>query len=170
MAFFSSVVPVADNWVITHNPWDELEFPAMNGVGQPMKRGEYFRMYVDLEASHVGPNSWNFLKPSFVKAGWTVVKDPVPDTSTGVLHYTRGGKDSWLKVDIAGQRVEMLMIDVIPVPATLTLKLPDAVLLLASVTTTVKLKVPVAVGIPARLPFPFSAIPGGGVPAETLQR
>src|ERR1700677_4031736 len=54
-------------------------------------------------------------------------------------------------------------------PATLTLKLPDAVLLLASVTTTVKLKVPVVVGIPAKFPLLFSATPGGGVPAETVQ-
>jgi len=29
----------------------------MNGVGHPMKRGEYWRMYVDLEAPNAGPNS-----------------------------------------------------------------------------------------------------------------
>jgi outer membrane protein OmpA-like peptidoglycan-associated protein len=126
MAFFSSVVPVQDNWVFTHIAWDELDFPSMNGVAHPMKRGEYWRMYVDLEQPHVGPDSWNFLKPSFLKNGWTVVQEAKPDVATGVLHYTQKGKDSWLRVDITGQRVEMLMIDVIPVPATLTLKLPAA--------------------------------------------
>ena len=75
---------------------------------------------------HVGPNSWNFLKPSFVKNGWTVVKDPQPEGATGVLRYTQNGKDSWLRVDIAGPRVEMKMINVIPLPVTLTLKLPAA--------------------------------------------
>jgi outer membrane protein OmpA-like peptidoglycan-associated protein len=126
MAFFPSVVPVADNWVFTHIAWDELDFPAMIGVAHPTKRGEYWRMYVDLEAPHVGPGSWNFLKPSFVKNGWTVVQDAKPDESTGVLHYAQNGKDSWMKVDITGQRVEMLMIDVVPIPATLKLKLPAA--------------------------------------------
>jgi OOP family OmpA-OmpF porin len=152
MAFFSKVVPVADSWVIAHSPWDELEFPAMNGVDHPMKRGEYFRMYVDLEAPHVGPNSWNFLKPNFLKNGWTVVKDPVPDTSTGLLRYTQGGKDSWLKVDIAGPRVEMLMIDVIPVPATLTLKLPAA--------TPEKVD-PEKADFPYLAPIPGSTLRGG---------
>jgi len=126
MAFFPSVVKVQDNWVFTHIAWDELDFPAMNGVEHPMKRGEYWRMYVDLEAPNAGPNSWNFLKPSFLKNGWTVVQEAKPDGATGVLHYTQKGKDSWLRVDITGPRVEMLMIDVIPVPATLTLKLPAA--------------------------------------------
>jgi len=126
MAFFPSVVPVQDNWVFIHIAWDELDFPAMNGVAHPMKRGEYWRMYVDLEKPHVGPDSWNFLKPSFIKNGWTVVQEAKPDVTTGVLHYTQNGKDSWLRVDITGQRVEMLMIDVIPVPVTLKLKLPAA--------------------------------------------
>ncbi len=124
MAFFPSVVPVADNWVFTHIAWDELEFPAMKGEADPIKRGEYWRMYVDLQSPNVGPNSWTFLKPSFLKNGWTVVQEAQPDGATGVLHYTQNGKDSWLRIDIAGPRVEMLMIDVIPVPASLTLKLP----------------------------------------------
>lgn len=126
MAFFPSVVPVENNWVFTHVAWDELDFPAMNGVAHPMKRGEYWRMYVDLQAPNAGPNSWNFLKPSFLKNGWTVVQEAKPEVSTGVLHYTQKGKDSWLRIDITGPRVEMLMIDVVPVPATSTLKLPAA--------------------------------------------
>ena len=126
MTFFPSIVPVANNWVFKHIAWDELDFPSMNGVAHPVKRGEYWRMYVDLEKPNAGPNSWNFLKPSFIKNGWTVVQDAKPDGATGVLHYTQNGKDSWLRVDITGRRVEMLMIDVVPVPVTLTLKLPAA--------------------------------------------
>jgi OmpA-OmpF porin, OOP family len=124
MAFFPSVVMVADNWVFTHIAWDELEFPATNGVAHPMKRGEYWRMYVDLEMPNAGPNSWNFLKPSFLKNGWTVTQEAQPDGATGVLRYTLNGKDSWLRIDITGPRVEMLMIDVVPVPVTLALKSP----------------------------------------------
>jgi hypothetical protein len=32
-------------------------------------------MYVDLEKPNDGPNSWNFLRPGFLKNGWTVVKE-----------------------------------------------------------------------------------------------
>src|ERR1700687_5502275 len=56
----------------------------------------------------------------------------------------------------------------LPPARTVTLKLPLAVLLLASLTVTVKLKVPAAVGVPARSPLAFIAVPPG-VPAEALQ-
>src|ERR1700722_14490923 len=70
MAFFPSIVKVQDNWVFVHIPWDELDFPAMNGEAKPMKRGEYWRMYVDLEKPNDdGPNRWNILKPGFLKNG-----------------------------------------------------------------------------------------------------
>jgi hypothetical protein len=127
MAFFPSVVKVADNWVFIHITWDELDFPAMNGEANPVKRGEYWRMYVDLEKPNDGPNSWKFLRPSFLKNGWTVVKEAQPDGATGVLRYTQNGKDSWLRVDITGPRVEMKMINVVPVPVTLTLKAPATI-------------------------------------------
>lgn len=152
MAFFPGVVPVADNWVFEHMAWDDLDFPAIDGDGHPIKRGEYWRLYVDLQDPHVGPNSWNFLKPSFVKNGWTVVKDPQPDGATGVLHYTQNGKDSWLRVDIAGPRVEMKMIDVIPVPVALSLKPPAA---------TPEVIDPVEADFPYLAPIPGSKVRGG---------
>ncbi len=126
MAFFPRVVKVEDNWVFIHVTWDELEFPPTNAEAHPMKRGEYWRMYVDLEPPNDGPNRWNFLKPGFVKNGWTVVKEPQLDGRSGVLRYTQNGKDSWIRMDIAGARVEMYMINVMPVPVTLTLKPPAA--------------------------------------------
>ncbi len=126
MAFFPSVVRVADNWVFTHIIWDELDFPAMKGEANPTRRGEYWRMYVDLESPNDGPNSWKFLRPAFVKNGWTVIQEPQPDGATGVLRYTQNNKDSWLRIDIAGPRVEMKMIDVVPIPVSLTLKPPAA--------------------------------------------
>jgi outer membrane protein OmpA-like peptidoglycan-associated protein len=152
MAFFPSVVPVADNWVFEHTAWDNLEFPAINGDAHPIKRGEYWRLYVDLQDPHVGPDSWNFLKPSFVKNGWAVVKDPQPDGTTGVLRYTQNGKDSWLRVDITGPRVEMRMIDIIPLPATLTLKPPAA---------TPEIIDPVEADFPYLAPIPGSTVRGG---------
>ena len=49
MAFFPGVVPVADNWIFEHMAWDDLDFPAINGDAHPIKRGEYWRLYVDLQ-------------------------------------------------------------------------------------------------------------------------
>src|SRR6202795_2190990 len=57
----------------------------------------------------------------------------------------------------------------LPPATTVTLKLPVAVLAAASLTVTVKLEVPAVVGMPARSPFAFIAIPPGGVPADMLQ-
>ena len=57
----------------------------------------------------------------------------------------------------------------LPPATTVTLKLPVAVLAVASVTMAVKLDVPGVVGMPAKSPCTFIAIPAGGVPAEMLQ-
>jgi OmpA-OmpF porin, OOP family len=152
MAFFPSVVKVADNWVFIHVTWDELEFPPTNAEAHPMKRGEYWRMYVDLEKPNDGPNRWNFLKPGFVKNGWTVVKEPQLDGASGVLRYTQNGKDSWIRMDIAGARVEMYMINVMPVPVTLTLKPPAA--------TPEKMD-PAEGDFPYLAPIPGSTLRGG---------
>src|ERR1700692_1751532 len=56
----------------------------------------------------------------------------------------------------------------LPPATTLMLKLPVAVLSRASETITTKLNVPIAVGMPAKSPLEFIAIPGGGVPAEIV--
>lgn len=158
MAFFPSIVKVQDNWVFIHVPWDELDFPAMNGEAKPMKRGEYWRMYVDLEKPNDdGPNRWNILKPGFLKNGWTVVKDPQPDGDTGVLRYTQKGMDSWLRVDIQGPRVEMKMINVIPLPATVTLKPP------AATPETID---PRTGDFPYLTPIPGSTVLGGDVDTD----
>ena len=97
----------------------------MNGEEHPVKRGKHWRLWGDLDDSKQGPNSWNYLKPSFVKNGWTVVKDDAPDGGfSGIVHYVRNGVEAWATVDITGTRVEVQMIEVVPVPVTLTLKAP----------------------------------------------
>jgi OmpA-OmpF porin, OOP family len=124
-AFLASMMKVADNWVLDYMPYEELQFPAMNGEEHPVKRGKHWRLWGDLDDSKQGPNSWNYLKPSFVKNGWTVVKDDAPDGGTsGIVHYLRDGVEAWATVDITGTRVEVQMIEIAPVPVTLTLKAP----------------------------------------------
>ena len=97
----------------------------MNGEDHPMKRGKHWRLWGDIDDSKQGPNSWNYLKPGFVKNGWTVVKDATPDVgANGIVHYLRNGVEAWATVDITGTRVEVQMIEIAPVPVTLTLKAP----------------------------------------------
>jgi outer membrane protein OmpA-like peptidoglycan-associated protein len=124
-AFLSGVMKVADNWVLDHQTYEELQFPAMNGEEHPVKRGKHWRLWGDLDDSKQGPNSWNYLKPSFVKNGWTVVKDDAPDGGlSGIVHYVGNGVEAWATVDVTGTRVELQMIEIAPVPVSLTLKAP----------------------------------------------
>ncbi len=124
-AFLASMMKVADNWVLDYKAYEELEFPAMNGEAHPVKRGKHWRLWGDLDDSKQGPNSWNYLKPGFLKNGWTVVKDDAPDGGlSGIVHYVRNGVEAWATVDVTGTRVEVQMIEIAPVPVTLTLKAP----------------------------------------------
>ena len=59
MAFFPGGVKVADNWVFTHIAWDELDFPPMSGDSHPVKRGESWRMYVDLAPPNAGSGTFD---------------------------------------------------------------------------------------------------------------
>ncbi len=97
------------------------------------------------------PQQLEFLKTQLRQERWTVVKDPQPDGATGVLHYTQNGKDSWLRVNITGPRVEMKMINVIPLPVTLTLKPPAG---------TPEIIDPVEADFPYLAPIPGSKVRG----------
>lgn len=55
------------------------------------------------------------------------MKDEQPDGgATGVVHYIQNGVEGWATVDILGTRVELQMIEVAPVPVTLTFQAPTA--------------------------------------------
>jgi outer membrane protein OmpA-like peptidoglycan-associated protein len=124
-AFLASMMKVADNWVLDYLAYEEMVFPAMNGEDHPVKRGKHWRLWGDLDDSKQGPNSWNYLKPAFLENGWTVVKDNQPDGgASGIVHYLQNGVEAWATVDITGTRVEVQMIEIAPVPVTLTLKAP----------------------------------------------
>jgi OmpA-OmpF porin, OOP family len=43
---------------------------------------------------------------------------------SGIVHYLRNGVEAWATVDITGTRVEVQMIEIAPVPVTLTLNPP----------------------------------------------
>ena len=153
-AFLASMMKVADNWVLDYQPYEELEFPAMNGEAHPMKRGKHWRLWGDLEKPNDGPNSWAYLKPGFLKAGWTVAKEVEPSVRQGSVHYLKNGLEAWATVDITGSRVEVHVIEVGPVPVSLTLNPPAA--------TPEKMD-PATGDFPYLPPIPGSTFQGGTV-------
>jgi outer membrane protein OmpA-like peptidoglycan-associated protein len=124
-AFLSSLMKVTDNWVLDYKAYEEMEYPPMGGEDHPVKSGKHWRLWGDMDDSKKGPDSWNYVKSGFVNNGWTVVKDGTPDVGLdAIVHYARNGVEAWATVDITGTRVEVQMIEIAPVPVTLTLKAP----------------------------------------------
>ena len=126
LAFLSSVLKVRDDWVAEHHAWDELQFPPMNGEQQLVEQGRYWRVWGDVEKAKDGVETWNTLKPAFMASGWTVVKEPEPGRSPGIAQFSRNGVDAWALIDFYNNRLELKMVEVAPLPFTLTLTPPAA--------------------------------------------
>lgn len=126
LAFLPSVLKVRDDWVAEHYVWDELQFPPMNGEQHPVKRGRYWRVWGDVEKAKNGIETWNYLKPVFLSHGWTVVKEPDPGRSLGIGRFSRNGVDAWAVIDFYNNRLQLKMVEVAPLPFTLTLTPPGA--------------------------------------------
>ena len=63
------------------------------------------------------------MKPTFLKNGWTVVKEFGTGSSVITLSSTQNGADAWLAVDM-DPTVKIDMVLVGPVPVTLALAAP----------------------------------------------
>ena len=126
LAFLPSVLKVRDDWVAEHYVWNELQFPPMSGEQHPVKRGRYWRVLGDVEKAKNAIDTWNYLKPVFLTNGWTVVIEPVPGRSLGVARYSRNGVDAWGVIDVFNNRLNLMMVEVAPLPFTLTLTPPAA--------------------------------------------
>jgi len=127
LAFLPSVLKLRDDWVAEYYVWNELEFPPMNGEQHPVKRGRYWRVWGDVEKAKNGVETWNYLKPVFLSNGWTVVKEPDPGRSLGIGRYSRDDLDAWAVIDVFNNRLELKIVEVAPLPFTLTLTPPAAV-------------------------------------------
>ena len=126
LAFLPSVLKLRDDWVAEYHVWDELQFPPMNGEEHPVKRGRYWRVWGDVEKAKNAVETWNTLKPVFLTNGWTVVTEPVPGRTPGVGRCSRNGVDAWAVIDFYNNRLTLMMVEVAPLPFTLTLTPPAA--------------------------------------------
>src|SRR5579872_1169587 len=93
LKFLTSVLKLRDDWVAEHYVWDELQLPPMNGDQHPVKRGQYWRIWGDLEKAKNATETWSVLKPVFLANGWTFVKEPDPGRFAGIGRYTKNGVD-----------------------------------------------------------------------------
>jgi OOP family OmpA-OmpF porin len=80
-----------------------------------------------VEKAKNGIETWNILKPTLLAKGWTVAVEPQPGRSPGVARYSRDGLDAWAVIDVTNNRLELSMVEVAPLPFTLTLTPPAAV-------------------------------------------
>ena len=126
LEFLPSVLKLRDDWVAEYHVWDELQFPPMNGEEHPVKRGRYWRVWGDVEKAKNAVETWNTLKPVFLTNGWTVVTEPVPGRTPGVGRCSRNGVDAWAVIDFYNNRLTLMMVEVAPLPFTLTLTPPAA--------------------------------------------
>jgi OOP family OmpA-OmpF porin len=154
LAFLPSVLKTRDDWVAEHYVWDELQFPPMNGDQHPVKRGRYWRVWGDVEKAKNGIETWNYLKPAFLANGWTVVKEPEPGHSLGIGRFSRNGVDAWAVIDFFNNRLQLKMVEVAPLPFTLTLTPPAA--------TPEKMASPDKGDFPCLTPMAGSTFRGGG--------
>jgi OOP family OmpA-OmpF porin len=147
MAFLSGQMKTRDDWVAEHSIWNEVKFPPMNGEENPMKRGEYWRMWGDVTTAKDGPDCWRILKPVFLKYGWTVVQERPTNPYNVVARYQQNGADVWTVMDFSWQRAEVKMIKIAPIPINLKLTPPAAT--------------PEKMASPEKGDFPYlSALPG----------
>jgi OOP family OmpA-OmpF porin len=154
LAFLPSLLKVRDDWVAEHYVWDELQFPPMNGEQHPVRRGRYWRVWGDAEKAKNAVETWTYLKPAFLANGWTVAVEPQPGRSLGVGRYSRNGVDGWAVIDFFNNRLNLSMVEVAPLPFTLTLTPPAA--------TPEKMASPDKGDFPYLSPMAGSKFRGGG--------
>ncbi len=154
LTFLPSVLKVRDDWVAEQHVWDELQFPPMNGEQHPVRRGRYWRVWGDVEKAKNGVETWTYLKPVFLANGWTVIVEPQPNRSVGVGRYSRNDVDGWAVIDVFNNRLSLNMVEVAPLPFTLTLTAPAAV--------PEKMASPDKGDFPYLLPMAGSKFRGGG--------
>jgi outer membrane protein OmpA-like peptidoglycan-associated protein len=120
LSFLPSLGEVRKN--IEYEKWGEQKFAP----GDTVKRGQHWTLLVNLKASADKQVIWAAFKPTFLKNGWTVVKEFGTGSTVVTVSYKQNGVEAWAAVDINFNVVKVDMVVVGPVPITLTLAAPAA--------------------------------------------
>jgi OmpA-OmpF porin, OOP family len=121
LSFLPSLGDVRKN--IEYEKWGEYKFPPNDTA----KRGQHWTLLVNLKAPTDRQVTWATFKPTFLKYGWTVVKEFGTGSTVVTVSFVQNGVEAWATVDmLPGPVVKIDMVLVGPVPITLTLAVPAA--------------------------------------------
>ena len=123
LSFLSTILKVRKN--IPYEAWAEVKFPPNRDVG-PAKQGKHWFILAEAASGVDMVAEWNKIKPVFLQNGWTVVKEYRTGGLLEVLHYARNGVESWANMDNDFSNFRLDVIEVAPLPFTLTLAAPAA--------------------------------------------
>ena len=105
--------------------WDEQSFTPGGDKPDVSRRGKRWHFYGELPTGCADrTQAWAATQASFTKGGWQLVKQT--SSSDWTLHYANADIDAWTNIDIREPRVEMQIIEVVPLPVHMTLVKPAA--------------------------------------------
>src|SRR5258708_17755388 len=119
LSFLSTILKVRKN--IPYEAWGEVKFPK--GDGQ-FKQGKHWFILAEAASGADMVAEWNKIKPVFLQNGWTVFKESRNGGFLEVLHYAKNGVEAWTNMDNDFQFFRFDVIEVTPLPFTLTLAPP----------------------------------------------
>jgi outer membrane protein OmpA-like peptidoglycan-associated protein len=109
-----------------------VKFPPNREVG-PERRGKHWWIHGGILKETDPVAAWNAMKPTFLKNGWTVVKEYRSGGFLEVLQYSQNGVQAWVNLGLrpgwplpgqAGTETDLDVIEVGPIPISLTLAPP----------------------------------------------
>ena len=123
LSFLSTILKVRKN--IPYEIWGEVKFPPNRDVG-PAKQGKHWFILAEAASGVDMVAEWNKIKPVFLQNGWTVVKEYRTGGLLEVLHYAKNGVEAWANMDNDFSNFRLDVIEIAPLPFTLTLTAPAA--------------------------------------------
>jgi OOP family OmpA-OmpF porin len=120
LSFLSSRFKVRKN--IPYEVWGEVKFPKGDG---PVKQGKHWFLLAETDGGDM-ETQWNKIKPVFLQNGWTVFKESRGGGFLEVLQYAKNGVQAWANMDTDFAFFRLDVIEVAPLPFTLTLTPPAA--------------------------------------------
>jgi outer membrane protein OmpA-like peptidoglycan-associated protein len=119
LSFLTTLLKVRKN--IPYEIWGEVKLRE-----GPAKQGKHWFILAEAANGTDMVAEWNKIKPAFLQNGWTVVKELRTGGFLEVLRYAKNGVEAWANMDNDSQIFRLDVIEVAPLPFTLTLAAPAA--------------------------------------------
>jgi outer membrane protein OmpA-like peptidoglycan-associated protein len=123
LSFLSTILKVRKS--IPYEIWGEVKFPPNRDVG-PARQGKHWFILAEASNGADMVAEWNKIKPAFLQNGWTIVKEYRVGGLLEVLQYAKNGVQAWANVDNDFANFRLDVIEIAPLPFTLTLVAPAA--------------------------------------------